>query len=901
MPDPKKKPIIVESKNDPRYRAYQDSLSLYNYSNKNKKYIGDYLKKKDKENPSELLRNLDKNTRDSFNGIAYHEQVEDRFNKIKPVHKTNVYASANGIKDNLLFTVPFYKKPQQPVIITSNKSKEKGLVPDKEKEYTMVDNLVSKKDGKILDTEYTNYKRNTPQVTPLQPMSVGLQNNNQIQTNLNIPIPTQRQPSYYDVRDVNHQNFGGTDTQYRVDNLKDLRELPKEQWTRTTTPHYSLGGNMNNMNRYAEGGTLNQFNEGGTHEQNPNGGIPQGPNATVEQGETSTKTPNGKYIYSNRLYINEDLVKQFNLPNSIKGKTFADASKIIDKPFKDKNSNPDKLTHKEHLDRLKQAQETLKAEEAQKQQAMMQNMQQMPDVSQNPVPEGMEEYAEGVNDNPQEEQMEQPQASAYGGFIKRYAGGGELASNGLLDATSLLVPGFGEASQVSNQLGNSTGNLIGGDHGHQLGNLMSPLGTVKGIGQAIDTKNINDIPGIGLLTGREDTFNKQYRLEGFNNARNANSQFSDKFAGGGYVKQYKKGGILDSLGPVPTADMNTNVIQNIQDGLGMDPKTPGYGTAWGSKTKQSYFNDRIKRDPKYAKWAKDNNATTSSLTKKDMLESGYNEAAQKRFGITPQGYKYNDPEIPDTSMLKSPEQTFVEPTGVRQSMEDYYQKNKTTTTQNNQGSWLSRNGGKMLKYAPVAMNAYQLSQLKKPQGVTLDRLTNRYKPTYMDEASMQNNVSNEMNNTVAGLTNATAGSESALRANLVGANVGRIRGMNDAYSKMREYNAGQSAAGQQFNLGVDQANIGQSNNEKDINAANQATYRNEKSKYLGAIGTDLGSIGKEEVNKNQLAEALGYTWDGQYYIHKNTGEKLTAQQLADKNKTANTTAYGGFINNKIGR
>jgi hypothetical protein len=48
------------------------------------------------------------------------------------------------------------------------------------------------------------------------------------------------------------------------------------------------------------------FDTGGLHEQNPYGGIPQGTGEngkmnTVEEGETSFKTKQGKYIFSNRL------------------------------------------------------------------------------------------------------------------------------------------------------------------------------------------------------------------------------------------------------------------------------------------------------------------------------------------------------------------------------------------------------------------------------------------------------------------------------------------------------------------------------------------------------------------------------------------------------------------------
>lgn len=75
---------------------------------------------------------------------------------------------------------------------------------------------------------------------------------------------------------------------------------------------HDLGGVLST---YANGGKLppsaylnqsNVFGEGGTHEQNPNGGIPQGMGAngrmnTVEQGEVSYTFEDGKYIFSNRL------------------------------------------------------------------------------------------------------------------------------------------------------------------------------------------------------------------------------------------------------------------------------------------------------------------------------------------------------------------------------------------------------------------------------------------------------------------------------------------------------------------------------------------------------------------------------------------------------------------------
>lgn len=704
----------------------------------------------------------------------------------------------------------------------------------------------------------------------------------------------------------------------------------------------------NNMKRYAEGGTLNQFNVGGTHEQNPNGGIPQGPNAMVEQGETSTKTPNGKYIYSDRLYINEDLVKQFNLPNSIKGKTFADASKVIDKPFKDKNSNPDKMTHKEHLDRLKQAQETLKAEEAQKEQAIMQNAQQSPGFENQQVPQGMEEFV-GPQEMPQEgmeQAMQQPGMSAYGGFIKRYDKGGmvdfldenqgmfgtvdgigkqfqsgrapqpgdkgaDAAKSMTTTALNAFIPGAGTAAGAADSL--ITG--IAGDSkvGKGIASMVSPLGTIKGIGSALETGNISDMPMVGMFTGNS-TFEKQKVQQARSSATSANNAFSDKFAEGGELEFTVSN--PNNVAPMNYAPVNyvttpTDSGQNIRfNSSGYSPlemRNDKFIQEAGTILRKD-ANGNILTMPQLRENQKMYNYTKNApdryyvnkwlLENPGKTEKQYSKAIEKREKAKDVGQQgLNDGYSKAGKACITETSSSTKDIKAEGGYMNYFDKGGDTAEASD--NWFERNGGKMLKYAPIAMNAFQLSQLKKPSGVVLDRLSNRYKPMYMDENRIQNQVSNEMNNSVAGLTNATAGSESALRANLVGTTTGRIKGMSDAYAKMNEYNAGQNLAGQQFNLGVDQANIGQSNNQLEINDRNQANYRNQRSKLLGSIGTDLGSVGKEEVNKNSLAEALGYTWDGKFYVHNKTGAKKTAEQVAGE---TTQHAYGGYLRmNKIGR
>lgn len=118
-----------------------------------------------------------------------------------------------------------------------------------------------------------------------------------------------------------------------------------------------IGVSPNLQTQYAEGGQLTEFNTGGSHEENPINGIPQGmdqngiPNK-VEQGETKWQD----YIFSDRLLLDDNTVNSLNLPRSMKGKTFAEASKRMAKSHKERPNDPiSRDTVKDHMSRLMMA------------------------------------------------------------------------------------------------------------------------------------------------------------------------------------------------------------------------------------------------------------------------------------------------------------------------------------------------------------------------------------------------------------------------------------------------------------------------------------------------------------------------------------------------------------------
>jgi len=681
------------------------------------------------------------------------------------------------------------------------------------------------------------------------------------------------------------------------------------------------------MKQYSQGGQLTHFNEGGSHEQNPNGGIPLGNNASVEQGETKK----GNYVYSDRLYINEDLVKQFNLPNSIKGKTFANASKVIEKPFKDKNSNPDRATQKEHLDRLKEAQETLKEQEAKMQKSMQANSQEIPDQMNGEIPEGMEQFMG--------QEQEQPQQFAGGGYYDTnnpygFTNPGQQPIQGPYNQVPIgigspagLTSTPGATMSAPTNMGNSAGLPAGKGMGSaaSFGNVMGGIGVVNSLAQGDTTGALvggatlatsNGLlgagasgvmgaagPALGVLGAAQGAMSLGALSQGQgasrgNGASAATGAMTGAMAGAAF------GPVGAGVGAVAGAGaglMGANKARKEAAALGRlnahnannvykDTEViAAYGgpIPIGNPLKKTYGNIYNEFNSPLSEGTLDNNELTNSLV------------AQRNASLS-KGYGATGP-VTDPS-LNNFTNNFGEPAR--------FNKITPTTTPNvagpsflqKAGSFLKDNKGELMRLAPVGMNALQLANLKRPGQVSLNRLSNVYKPSYIDEAGIQNRLDSENQNTINALTNSSGGSEASLRAGIMGSQAARLRARGDAYAGIQQYNNSQDAAAQNFKLGVDQANIGQANLQQDINDKNMGNYDTQKSKLLGQIGTDIGSIGKENVFGKKAGQMFGYDENGKYiitpegtktYISKEESTTLTPEQKAYL--ATMPKAYGGYL------
>lgn len=94
--------------------------------------------------------------------------------------------------------------------------------------------------------------------------------------------------------------------------------------------YYAYGGELPRTGDWSNG--VEEIKAGGSHEENPNGGVPMGvdqngvPNL-VEEGEVVFND----YVFSKRLDVPEDLLEQVKLPKKYADKSFADVAKLIQK------------------------------------------------------------------------------------------------------------------------------------------------------------------------------------------------------------------------------------------------------------------------------------------------------------------------------------------------------------------------------------------------------------------------------------------------------------------------------------------------------------------------------------------------------------------------------------------
>lgn len=217
---------------------------------------------------------------------------------------------------------------------------------------------------------------------------------------------------------------------------------------------------------------ITEINAGGSHEENPRGGVPQGvgpdgvPNL-VEEGEVKISDIIGggnQYVLSARLVIDAETAAEFGIDGSLVGKTFAEGFKAAYGKYKDRQGNAEVRNEVARLiDIFQAAQDAYKAKrEAKEELAVMaslspeerraamdaaaaqeaaaqgqapqdadmgQPMEAQPPMGDAPTPPDAAMPPQGAPPDP----MSAPPMMAYGGYgrtVRKYDSGGRLRLKG---------------------------------------------------------------------------------------------------------------------------------------------------------------------------------------------------------------------------------------------------------------------------------------------------------------------------------------------------------------------------------------------------------------------------------------------------------------------------------------
>lgn len=252
-----------------------------------------------------------------------------------------------------------------------------------------------------------------------------------------------------------------------------------------------------------------RVNEGGSHEENPNGGVqigvdPQGIPNMLEEGEPVYND----YVYSDNIQADPDILEKYNIPASFAGKFY---SQIADSFVDEAEERPlDPISTNglnAMLSRLAEAQEEQKQIQQQKEleeelaqlspeelaelDAMLAEQEQSQEVMPvEAVPQ--EQYpTEPIPETEQMMPMEQPMMPmACGGFIKRYDDGGEtkqLKANG-----PTLTPAVVTATHPFTQGVTNAISAFPGKAKEVFDAVKDPLYAVPGIGEALFVGDLVD-------------------------------------------------------------------------------------------------------------------------------------------------------------------------------------------------------------------------------------------------------------------------------------------------------------------------------------------------------------------------------------------------------------------------
>lgn len=643
--------------------------------------------------------------------------------------------------------------------------------------------------------------------------------------------------------------------------------------------YFAQGGPLSSGSAQFSNG-VNAFSNGGTHEQNPLGGIPQGigqnnkPNL-VEEGEVKFNN----YIYSNRLSPNEKLLKELGLPIKYKGKTFGEIANKISKESEERPNDPiSKNGLNDTMNKLKGAQELLKAQKEQRKRHAFANQQLT------------QQFANGGN----LESTPVENTNFWGYKDNNYTPEYSKAVDNIITNKWEQAQKYMKDNKVDYALTPESfksaayDKKVGEVHKYIKSQSEPSIPTKQSSYTHTTDRNFYDS---GQMSAEEKalydptTLTRSITKEEFDKAMKTNYPVTNSIGAGYRENTFATGGELPQEIEPNMEQMMQQVAAWIQQG--MSPQqiirqliTAGIPSQQAQEiviqTQQEVSQSQSQEPQQEFALGGNLYSERGNLLLRSNVNTvtpnTWNTNSFLNLGNTPDSYldfvsksKY----IPQTGNPKTWVDTSAPTTPVNKSA-------PIPTVDKSKGIGF---GAESLRYAPavgsgIATLTDALGITNKPDYTAADavgglkvkaeRLNNYMGYTPMDREYYQNKLNANSAATRSSLANASGGNRATLAAGLLGADYNYGENMGNLAQKAEEYNLGQRQKVEEFNRGTNQFNAQQSNWEQGINnemafkgimlkdqakGDSLAAKNNNRNNFIG----DLGNIGKEAVSRQMIA------------------------------------------------
>lgn len=655
---------------------------------------------------------------------------------------------------------------------------------------------------------------------------------------------------------------------------------------------FADGGNINNLmgrKYFAEGG-LTSFNTGGSHEESPIGGIPQGIGDNgninlVEEGETRYQD----YIFSDRLTLDEDIVKELNLPSNLIGKTFAEASEILAKDIEEHPNDPiSKRGFEEMMIRLQAANNMKKDLEDSNTFAEGGSLNGEP-MEPSPSIKEVEGEDENLGNELKEVTDEQVKRIAASNIKEEKLKGGRASKEVRENATELFDPleiSVGIKVEMEHTDSIEAAREIALDHLTENKDYYTRLYHIGLIDEPIteeeenflkekwtrieDVEALDEEQGIVDMPEEENVSNEleqplnqeipiepqQFALGGNLDGNYSKSNpFGTALYRKGWAHPFRRKQESLELPHIPVDYTSVDWSPNFNVNLGKrqftprdlyDPELDAPVTSNPSIPQKLITNPSITINPTKI-------SDLNSVKRKQEFDPYQLEADLEGNAIAHENEASFDPT---SDFELTPEQLAT------LSPEDYQAYKRHERAMKLQGL------GSLLQYAPVLGNLIGAATVGKaervnPTYITPEQLNDYLQYNPIDPNTYTNPILNQASNARRSFADASGGSRAAILAANLGLNAQTQKAISDAALQAEAVNEQRRVQAKEFNRGTNQFNASERARAKqynasaktmtdDINARNRAARRTAIRNYLSGAMQGLGSIGREKAYRNTI-------------------------------------------------